>query len=972
MKELFLDNVKVDLQEELTQTVDTQFLDSYQPEALIGAHSKTVTLPGTAKNNAIFANQKERYEATVWENGSRVLYGYATLDKVKKQNQETYYDVTLYTMLGEFFSNLKGTDREPKDLADLYYGFYGFNPNSETRTAPLFTLDEFFVHNSWLVSGSASDSSTQEATFQVVPCNFDQKNFDRERLLFNETNASLRFFKTGSDDGSGSYFVSGSDKFVVVEMEENTPYAMMNVPINNMPIGTRYRKVIEACTRPVNNGGFTVNLDPDWFNNDNPYWTELFIMNTQPGMEIDYTADTVEGSPFTYPHVTGTGQYAVSASADLSPWTAVGGVLTTSQIVENCKVEFKFLPEIYVNNGYVRVWAHGGPNNQWQENQSYYGGPGSTINCTYDPHTTGCGNATGSMTLPYYNVRTYNSNNMQVKLIVKDATTNAVLGTSTWNSTNKEFKPNPYVNNGQTRYYVLADGEQTLSVTFGGQNLSGDTQNQIKVQIEVSGTMALYPVPETIASCHGKTPGCSLTIYFDAKRSTSSGWTQHSYSQNWPNYLNYGSNKITLETKYSAAGFQSLVVEPNKEQLLGGMGTPLDWFIKYLRMFNLRVYCHPDSKIIDVMTLDNYINKFEPEDLTGRLDYSQEYTSEKKVIDESYIKWEVTPNKNESTERWQDAYGDTMLDREVGIKKFGVDTYDYLNTEVKVGTVAQKDTPFLTRVKTGAITLGGDQYRKYLFGINQKDPLEVHYVDPNTGEDFSSEYHAEIVRYHARKSEYGVLELNDDIPGTLVMRQGWNIIVREDCITTGGSCSFVKLPFMFYRPSAGMVRAAGKPCYLGGYADTGTHSDTWQNYGTMYGCPYGIQLQFPVFSNVAEDGSALTYTPMSFERINNSNDIYSRCFENFINRVYLDPETVKCSAFLVYPETRKLYFFENKYWILSKVEEWVGPDKPCKCTFVKYTVADLPGNVPTVPVPEPITDSNIIGTAIIGPTFIIG
>ena len=39
----------------------------------------------------------------------------------------------------------------------------------------------------------------------------------------------------------------------------------------------RLRRFIEACTYPENNGGYTVNLDPSFFNTENPYYNDTYV-----------------------------------------------------------------------------------------------------------------------------------------------------------------------------------------------------------------------------------------------------------------------------------------------------------------------------------------------------------------------------------------------------------------------------------------------------------------------------------------------------------------------------------------------------------------------------------------------------------------------------------------------------------------------------------------------------------------------
>lgn len=989
MLELFIDNKKVDIQgEDLEAKVTYQFLDTYQPEALIGAHSKTITLPDTVTNNTIFANFQERYSALILQDGSRtVLSGYATLDKVTSNGLSDKYELTLYDNMGEFFSNLKGSDREPRGLEDLYYRLTGFNQVTE-NTAVIVNLDELYAHNSWIPSGSQTDpvlsSVSAESTFTVVPCNLpNDKGFDREKLLFNETTQALRFFKSGSDDGSGSYFTSGSAKYVMVNMEENTPYAMMNVPINNMPLGIRYRRVIEACCNPVNNGGYTVNLDPDWFNHDNPYWTELFILNKNKGQDIDYGQVTSEGDYFTYPTVNGVGNYQISASNNMEPWTRLSnGTLTTTNLVNQTKFEFKCRPEFVLNpSGSVNVrfntedayGINGTINVNWTLGQqisgTYY--PGEGFNPV--PFTGSLGYPDMKLTGTYrVRVKIVNTSNNQT--VAGDWAT--IPEGTTYRSLNNTSRYIPVSNDiGNLTCSVVAPGDMFPQGSIG-----------IKVMLEVAQSNLKFclfnniPLGNAYDGENHVTYTVCVKGWYNARLSY-----QNNITGNWPVYYGAPTPQPThLTTTYNSATLEALApLSFTKKELLGGLGTPLEWFVKYLRMFNLRIYCHKTTKQLDILTVDNYIRKFAPLDLTGKIDYGRDMVKTRSVIDESYINWAIEPNKNESTERYNQSNGDSLFDRTIRIKQYGTDDYNYLNTDIKVGSTAQKKTPFLAREKvyTNPFTFGisvegiwlnaGESCKKILFGINQRDSVDATYYNSTDGQYYSSPYRIEYVN---QSSLYTVLELEDDVAGTLVMRNGDKIIMESDCHTVGQTCADVKVPFLFYRPSSGMILAAGKACYLGGMVDKGNHSDTWQNYGTMYGCPFGTQLLYPVFGNVS-GGKALSYKPEDFESIQNPNDIYTQCFQDFIEKTYLKPEVVECYVFLDEPELRRLYWFDNRYWILSKIEDYdADSTDPVKCTFIRYRTTDDYSSNPT-PGPTPGgTLTSVIGdeNAIIGTSFMVG
>ena len=68
------------------------------------------------------------------------------------------------------------------------------------------------------------------------------------------------------------------DSFVLGSMEkEYTEWDMGDLRSYMQRPALRFRKLLEAICNPENNGGFTVNLDNTFFNDNNPYYNNAYL-----------------------------------------------------------------------------------------------------------------------------------------------------------------------------------------------------------------------------------------------------------------------------------------------------------------------------------------------------------------------------------------------------------------------------------------------------------------------------------------------------------------------------------------------------------------------------------------------------------------------------------------------------------------------------------------------------------------------
>ena len=126
MIQLYFENQKVDLTENLEIPMTYENIDLGQPEATLNNYSKTVTIYGTPSNNKLLGSiyrfdksilegdslvgvtfdPNKRVEYTLLNNGVLFDRGYFKLDKINVKNGQVSYDLTLYGGIGNFFYSL--------------------------------------------------------------------------------------------------------------------------------------------------------------------------------------------------------------------------------------------------------------------------------------------------------------------------------------------------------------------------------------------------------------------------------------------------------------------------------------------------------------------------------------------------------------------------------------------------------------------------------------------------------------------------------------------------------------------------------------------------------------------------------------------------------------------------------------------------------------------------------------------------
>lgn len=281
---LYINGQRADLDNNALVQMNYTAEDLTNPTIVKNSYSQAVTLKGTANNNRIFghlgllnrkttsggfnAMAKTPFEITN-AMGEIIEKGYIKLSSVERKGADLTYKVNLFGGLGEFFYNLSYDEEgDKKTLASLDYG-HDLD----------FTITTSTIQSAWATLASGGGGKWSVINFAPAyngkPSNLSaDKGIIRPALAGLETSVTVDGKTYGTQNG-WSLVELGQD---YNEWQTKDLRSYMQRPVVSV------QKIIEACCSPTNNGGYTVFLDPDFFNEENPYysgvWMSLPILNT--------------------------------------------------------------------------------------------------------------------------------------------------------------------------------------------------------------------------------------------------------------------------------------------------------------------------------------------------------------------------------------------------------------------------------------------------------------------------------------------------------------------------------------------------------------------------------------------------------------------------------------------------------------------------------------------------------------------
>lgn len=308
---LYIGNREVEFHSnpEILYTYQTDELNN--PTIVKNSFSKTITIYGSSANNQLFGHfwNVERTQVNggdgsgVYFNASKkmpfALYigneiyeqGYVKLDEVRRVDGNYEYDITLFGGLGDFFYNLSiNDDGNEMKLSDL-----NFAENVD------FTINIDTVKEAWTALENGTNGKWQTINFMPA-YNGLPDDFDSNKIIINTKGTNLTKIKAedGKNYKTKNDYVLGTLPDEMTEWETRDLRSYLQRPC------IRMKEVVKACCDPVNNGGYEVVLDSDFFNENNPYWEKTWM--TLPmiqALEYDSGEQALEGAKLIASDTTG-------------------------------------------------------------------------------------------------------------------------------------------------------------------------------------------------------------------------------------------------------------------------------------------------------------------------------------------------------------------------------------------------------------------------------------------------------------------------------------------------------------------------------------------------------------------------------------------------------------------------------------------------------------------------------------------
>lgn len=280
--ELYIGNQLVEFEKQPDILYNYQENDLTNPTVVKNSFSKTITIDGTPNNNKLFGeiwnverisgdgsqegvsfNASKKIGFQLFVDGDIYESGYVKLDNVSVKRNILQYSLSLYGGLGDFFYNLStNKDGDQLKLSDLDYG-----------TDLDFTINIDTVKEAW--DNIDDPDYPKWNTINFAPAyNGTPDDFNTDKVLINTSGTTLT--KTYRDDNGNNF--TTKDGFVLAELpDEMSEWEIHDLRSYNQRPVIRMKSIVEACCNPTVNGGYNVELDPDFFNNNNSYWTDTWL-----------------------------------------------------------------------------------------------------------------------------------------------------------------------------------------------------------------------------------------------------------------------------------------------------------------------------------------------------------------------------------------------------------------------------------------------------------------------------------------------------------------------------------------------------------------------------------------------------------------------------------------------------------------------------------------------------------------------
>lgn len=951
---LYIKNKKVDLSDKISFPFQYQFEDLNNPSIVKNNFSKTITIEGTKNNNKIFGeifnldrnqewgdnvvgvhfNPLQRTEFALYRNNTCIESGYMQLNSIVKKQDNLQYKITLYGGLGDFFYSLMYDEEgNEKTLANLDFGIANMD----------FQINKEFVNGAWDALKNGSSGVTIYDLLTFVPAyNGKPDTLDCETVLINTTDSKIyKHYQTSGVTDNGNYLPYKG--YMLGELsKEYTEWEMQDLRSYSQRPALKLTKLFEAICNPVNNGGYTVELDNAFFNDTNKYYNDAYI--TLPLLsELELESDGNEKSL--------SGETLPNEDDGMGVKNIVGIVkqdyenvlkFTDSEIGIEYVVPPGSISFPYIDMGTASQGASIRLETDCKLilNADFGGVKPSDMYLSYATKR--------NEAHPYWNV-------CQVYLSVVDTETLTEVASSTpltFSNAIKTTRTNVFPSNAN----IWNDGG---SPSTNNQGLEGASDVDGHFYLQDDGTY-LFKDTNKNDTFHFVIPEFkNHKKVFIALKAT---W----YTNNRANYKLlpfklidsylvsanqiHGEIKTRIVSSSMQIKFDNETIVTNqlvkKEQWLKTDYSPADVLLDYTKLFGLTFLKDVSSKKIQILTRNSFFNSDDIVDLTDRIDYSKDFVITPTLNENKYLLMRYGQSSTFATNKYlvdyTIDYGQKRIDTNYNFNHNKKDMYEdgvFQNCTSILDTSANYRTFYNNNgtVIYPSWEVEGCEYTLYKDGVNTEETTSSSTVKlPNlTAVEWNSNVGGrDIFPKMCYFEGDGTEKELSDVSSSLVFFNGFVPTVNRG----GGEVAFWltdNLPEMFLLND--------EACWL--YTES-----TKNKNGETIAIKVSELPQFTRYDINKEQNAVISSWDFAVPKENyfgevkyeDSSTIYSRFWERYFNDRYdVNTKKVECNVNLLGLDVtkenlRNIYYFSNCYWVLNKITNY----DPCstettKCEFIK-------------------------------------
>ena len=908
---LYIGNREVEFHSnpEILYTYQTDELNN--PTIVKNSFSKTITIYGSSANNQLFGHfwNVERLQVNggdgsgVYFNASKkmpfALYigneiyeqGYVKLDEVRRVDGNYEYDITLFGGLGDFFYNLSiNDDGNEMKLSDLSFG-----ENID------FTININTVKEAWSALENGTNGKWQTINFMPA-YNGLPDDFDSDKIIINTKGTNLT--KAKAEDGKN--YKTKNDYVLGTLPDEMTEWETRDLRSYLQRPCIRMKEVIKACCDPVNNGGYEVVLDSDFFNENNPYWEKTWM--TLPmiqALEYDSGEQTLEGAKLIASETTGDTEGYMYQDLNFDMGEYPNSVPSNISLKATIDVNLK-----YENTSYIWFWNWNG--NSYHSGWWCVGSLFCQLLAFNGDKVVGASQVYNLTTPIRHNGKLYYGDNADYDGGHKytpymGKPINNILGTFKSNGFTRENASTPAV-----LHFVI----------------SGLTTNVTSVK------MCYY-----WGASKDKIKKANRAFYlFD--RTYSNGWVSQAYNSHYS--TNPADANMVIKTSNLKAVLGGTIgrtgTEVTKSLILNTEASPADYLLSYCKMFGLYFTKDVYENKIYIETRKSFYNRDEVINLEELVDYSKGVNISPIAFDTKWVQFSQEKDETQFASNYLTTKG---IDYGCKVLNTGYE-FNSEKKELLEENVIKSGIEGLERSKYFVAYNNDDKVRPWFgYGLkynlyNRDDTIEVNGTNA-AGSNIMGINEGEGMKYY---DLFPKLQFHD----------------AENSPTDGNNC------LVFFSGVKDLSSGRTNPinyyltddCYWQSELNEGTPCWFFTTSDTdVYEKPAARKINtIPVFERYLTDsggnrvkksldfGSPQELFIPSYS-ITDEVNIYHNFWKTYLEDLY-DINTRVLTAWVRIvgqPNPnwlRKFYWFENAIWRINKITDWnVGSYDTTKVEFVK-------------------------------------